>query len=84
MSGQQTVAGAYAKIEGHEELCAERYKTINDKLETLFTLIWRAVLGLIAVLFTAAVGVGVQLWQVEVMHAQAPQQTNVNVQGVAK
>lgn len=32
MSDRQTVAGAYAKIEGHEDLCAERYKNIDDKL----------------------------------------------------
>lgn len=35
MSDRQTVAGAYQKIEGHEELCAERYKNINDTLGEL-------------------------------------------------
>lgn len=32
MSETKTLAGAYAKIESHEELCAERYDTIRDKL----------------------------------------------------
>lgn len=33
MSGEkQTVAGAYGKIEAHEELCAERYKNIHGRL----------------------------------------------------
>lgn len=33
--GRQTVAGAYAKIEGHEELCAERYAVIAQTLGDL-------------------------------------------------
>lgn len=32
---RQTVAGAYAKIEGHEELCAERYAVIAQTLDDL-------------------------------------------------
>lgn len=35
MSDRQTVAGAYAKIESHEELCAERYRNIHSALEDL-------------------------------------------------
>ena len=35
MSERQTVAGAYQKIEGHEELCAERYKNIGDRLKEM-------------------------------------------------
>jgi predicted negative regulator of RcsB-dependent stress response len=35
MSDRQTVAGAYAKIEAHEDLCAERYSNIHDKLGEL-------------------------------------------------
>jgi len=31
--GRQTVAGAYQKIEAHEELCAERYANIHAKLD---------------------------------------------------
>lgn len=32
---RQTVAGAFQKIEAHEDLCAERYKAINDTLKDL-------------------------------------------------
>lgn len=32
---EQTVAGAYAKIESHEELCAERYRAIFETLGDL-------------------------------------------------
>lgn len=31
----KTVAGAYAKIEAHEDICALRYKAINDTLGEL-------------------------------------------------
>lgn len=33
--GKQTVAGAYAKIDAHEDLCAERYRNINTSLTAL-------------------------------------------------
>lgn len=39
MSGERTVAGAYLKIEAHEELCAERYKNIHGRLDLLFKVI---------------------------------------------
>lgn len=32
---RQTVAGAYQKIESHEDLCALRYGTIETKLSSL-------------------------------------------------
>lgn len=32
MSERQTVAGAYAKIDAHEDICAVRYKAIEDGL----------------------------------------------------
>lgn len=35
MSETKTVAGAYAKIESHEELCAERYAGIHSSLSDL-------------------------------------------------
>lgn len=37
MSESKTVAGAYAKIEAHEELCAERYENIHAALGDLKT-----------------------------------------------
>jgi len=33
--GKQTVAGAYAKMNAHEDLCAERYDRINETLHDL-------------------------------------------------
>jgi hypothetical protein len=34
MSGErQTVAGAHAKIDAHEAVCAERYKNIHGRLD---------------------------------------------------
>lgn len=36
---EQTVAGAYAKIESHEVLCAERYANIHGRLDLLFKVI---------------------------------------------
>lgn len=35
MTEKQTVAGAYAKMESHEDLCAERYARINETLGDL-------------------------------------------------
>lgn len=60
--GNQTVGGAYQKIEAHEDLCAERYKSINTTLEDLkegqrnhAKAAWGIVLALLA-------WMGVQLW----------------------
>lgn len=35
MSERQTVAGAYQKIEAHEDICAVRYESINKTLDEL-------------------------------------------------
>lgn len=35
MTDRQSVAGAYQKIEAHEDLCAERYQNINNTLGEL-------------------------------------------------
>lgn len=35
MSDKRTIAGAYQKIEAHEELCAERYRNINASISDL-------------------------------------------------
>ncbi len=35
MDEQPTIMGAYRRIEGHEELCAERYDRINTTLTSL-------------------------------------------------
>lgn len=34
--GRQTLAGAYAAIERHEDVCAERYQAINFKIGLIF------------------------------------------------
>ena len=53
MSGSQTVTGAYAKIEAHEDLCAERYRNINTSLTALHSTVRGA--------RTAVVSVGLAL-----------------------
>lgn len=37
MEDRQTVAGAYAKIQSHEDICTLRHNTINEKLDDLKT-----------------------------------------------
>lgn len=59
---RQTVAGAYAKMEAHEDLCALRYNAINETLKDLKSAArqheraaWGIVLALVA-------WMSVQLW----------------------
>ena len=56
---RQTVSGAYAKIEAHELLCAERYRAINEKLA------W--VLGGLVALF-----IGLLSWTLVQLYALEP------------
>lgn len=59
MSGErQTVAGAYMKIAAHEELCAERYRGINEKLSWVL----RSLVGMVLALLAWAL---VQLYAME-------------------
>lgn len=59
MSGErQTVAGAYMKIAAHEELCAERYRGINEKLSWVL----RSLVGMLLALLAWAL---VQLYALE-------------------
>lgn len=62
MNERQTVAGAYEKIAGHEELCAERYRNIEEKLGdfkgTLNKLVW----GVMSILVSVAGWMAVQMW----------------------
>ena len=44
--GPQTIAGAYAKIESHEELCNERLEAINQKLNWVISGIGAVAVGL--------------------------------------
>jgi hypothetical protein len=68
---RQTVAGAYAKIEGHEALCFERYRSINEKL--------RWILSGLVMIFLGLLGWSmVQLYTLEPLRVSA-QQRPVNV-----
>lgn len=42
-----TLAGAYAKIAAHEEICAERYRGINGRLSMLFAALGVAIAAII-------------------------------------
>lgn len=55
MTERQTVAGAYAKIDSHEEICAVRYEGINNTLRELRFAVWAVLFGLVG-------WMGVQLW----------------------
>lgn len=63
MSEGKTVAGAFAKIESHEELCAERYETIHEKLGDLKTDAATSKKILMGVLLALLGWMGVQLWE---------------------
>lgn len=72
MSEPKTVAGAYAKIEAHEDLCAERYSRINTTLGELkdgqkahSKAAWGIVLALLG-------WMAVQLWNGQQPAAPAP------------
>lgn len=69
-SESKTVAGAYDKIEAHEDLCAVRYGQINSTLTELKAgqqahqrAAWAVVMALVA-------WMGIQLWG-GIPHAQA-------------
>ncbi len=67
MSGErQTVAGAYMKIAAHEELCAERYRGINEKLSWVL----RSLVCMILALLAWAL---VQLYALEPLRSQRVQ-----------
>lgn len=55
MTEKQTVAGAYAKIDAHEELCAERYKAIHGAIGDL-KLGARWIIGLLSTVALSLIG----------------------------
>ena len=62
MTEKQTVAGAYAKIASHEDLCAERYRGIHEAIADLKGLI-RWILGGVASVAVALIAwMAVQLY----------------------
>lgn len=79
MAERQTVAGAYAKIDGHEEVCAVRYEGINAQLKSLFGWVKMAVAAIVGVLFMVTCGFGVELYRVQVGKLTPPAQTQTVV-----
>ena len=72
MSGErQTVAGAYLKIAAHEELCAERYRGINEKLSWVL----RSLVGMLLALLAWAL---VQLYALEPLRRGAVSHGNAS------
>lgn len=64
---RQTVAGAYREIRAHEELCAERYRGINEKLGWML----KAMGGLVMAFLAWSVA---QLYALEPLRVLAAQQ----------
>lgn len=56
------MAGAYEKIESHEELCAFRYRSIEEKLGDFKGTLNKIVWGVISILLSVVGWMGVQLW----------------------
>lgn len=87
MNERKTVSDAYAhaesahqKIDGHEDLCAERYKNINDSLADLKAAIkghqkiaWGIVIALLG--WMAA-----QLWSGQVVHPANPPAASIGLE----
>ncbi|MDO9337907.1 MAG: hypothetical protein Q7T61_16040 [Caulobacter sp.] len=61
--GRRTVAGAYMMIAAHEQLCAERYRGINEKLSWVL----RSLVGMLLALLGWAL---VQLYALEPLRRQ--------------
>jgi hypothetical protein len=58
MGEDMTIAGAHLRIDGHEQLCSERWRTMNDKMD--------AVLRVMVLLFLGLLGwMAVQLYTLE-------------------
>ncbi|WP_332772922.1 hypothetical protein [Phenylobacterium sp.] len=57
MSERQTVAGAYAKIKAHDDLCAERLLNIHGRIDLLFKVIgWGGALAVSILIAVAGYG----------------------------
>lgn len=64
MTERQTVAGAFAKIETHEQVCAVRWQGVNFKLNLIFLFMLAAI--------SMALGVG--SWALDKMSSNQAQQ----------
>lgn len=73
------MAGAFAKIEGHEQLCAERYKNIHGRLNLLFKVIgWGGALAFSVTLALAGWGLS-RLAEGQAQQLRALQQVKAEV-----
>lgn len=71
---RHTVAGAHMRIDGHEELCAERHANVLNRLDDLSDGQKWVQRGMVAVLIMALGWCGSQLWGT-VQHGAAQAQT---------
>jgi predicted negative regulator of RcsB-dependent stress response len=78
MNERQSVAGAYQKIESHEELCVERYDRINEKLGELTDGAKTQNRLMVSVLLALLGWMALQLWNGQVVHP--PTQTSTQTQ----
>lgn len=82
MTGKQTVAGAYHKIESHERECAVRYKNLEDGIADL-KLGVRVAIGGIATTAVAVIGwLAVQVYELNRAQMTAPQPVRQQAAGV--
>ena len=72
MAERKTVEGAYAKIESHEDLCAERYRTIHETLGDMKADAKTQNKLIIGVLLALVGWMGVQLWNGQPHQGQSP------------
>ena len=70
MSGQElTVAAAFARIKGHEELCALRYQGIMDWLKYI-------TMGIVTLIISLIAWMAVQLYTLEPLRVQSQNQSH--------
>lgn len=74
MEERQSVSGAYAKIEGHEALCAERYEGIKNAISDLKSTAKWSGRGIIALLVSILGWALVQLYTLQPLR-QVPSQS---------
>lgn len=76
MEERQTVAGAYAKINAHEDLCAERYEGIRDAIKDVKGWLRWILTGVAGVLISL---LGWALFQLYTLEPLRQPQTSVTV-----
>ena len=72
LDGEMTVAGAYAKIDSHEDLCAVRYKSMDEKINWILSGLGMMFIGLVA-------WMAIQLYTLEPLRAAAYASTSTQV-----